>query len=142
MNNNAQASLDYLLTYGWVLILVATAIGVIFFVTTISVDEASVSINQSDEIILKSSSVSNVLQAVLQNIASGQIKIMDILTTDALKNCTIKTGGKEAKLINSGQIMLLECNYYGKEPGSVSIRYKNFTGSDKTAIINVVWPNV
>ena len=95
MNNSAQASFDYLLTYGWAIILVATAISIIFFVTTMPLYEASVSINQSDEIILKSGSVGNVLQAVLQNIASGQIKIMDILTTDSLENCTIKTGGKE-----------------------------------------------
>ena len=142
MNNSAQAGLDYLLTYGWVIILVATAISIIFFVTTIPEYETIVSINQSDEIILKSSSVGNILQAVLQNIASGQIKIMDILTTTALENCTIKTDGKEVELINSGQIMLLECNYSGKEPGSVSILYKNFTGSDKTVTITIVWPNV
>jgi len=142
MNNSAQASLDFLLTYGWAVILVATALSIIFFVTEIPIYKATVSINQSDEIILKSGSVGNDLQAVLQNISSGQIKIMDILTTDALENCTIKTGGKEAELINSGQIMLLECNYSGKEPGSVTILYKNFTGSDKTATINIVWPNV
>ncbi len=142
MNSSAQASLDYLLTFGWAIILVVTAIGIIFFVTTMSTHEAIVSINQSDEIILKSSSVGNILQAVLQNVTSGQIKIMDIIATEALENCTIKIGGNEAGLINSGQIMLLECNYSEKEPGSVSILYKNFAGFDKTATINVVWPNV
>ncbi len=138
MTNKAQASLDYLLTYGWAIILVATAIGIIFFVTTMPISKANVTIGPSDEIILNSGSVGNVLKVVLQNIASGQLKITDILTSDALENCTLTTGGKESRLINSGQIMLLECNYSGKEPGSVSILYKDFVGSDKIVTINIV----
>ena len=142
MNDKAQLSLDYLLTYGWAMILIATAIGIIFFVTIIPAQNASVTINQSDKIILVSSSVDNSLQSVLQNVSSGQIKIMGIHTTDALGGCELKVGGKEANLVNAGQIMLLECSYSGKEPGSVSILYKDFTGSDQTATIDIIWQAV
>ncbi len=141
MNSRAQTKLDYLLTYGWAIILIATAIGTIFFVTTISTHDAIVTMSQSDKISFISGSVDNTLNALLQNVSSGQIKITSIYPTENLENCAIKIGQKEVTLINSGQIMRLECNYLGDMSGKVDIIYKDFTNTSQIATINFIRTN-
>lgn len=76
MVNRAQAGLEYLMTYGWALIIIATVIGVLVFI--IGSPSSSVQFSSSDpaKILLKSGAMQDtVMQAKLQNITGGKITI-------------------------------------------------------------------
>ena len=81
MNSRGQASLEYLMTYGWALIMIATVIAVLIFLTQAPTQEVKFVSSQPTKLLLKSSSIdntTNIAKVVLQNITGGQIEITTI----------------------------------------------------------------
>lgn len=79
MNNKAQAGLEYLLTYGWALILVATIIVVLVFVVGGKPGGVVFNVSDPTKFLLKASNVSDgKANIVLQNATGGRITINNI----------------------------------------------------------------
>jgi len=57
MNERAQSGLEYLMTYGWALILIATVIGVLVFIVSSPAEEFRCSISDPTKIMLKAYNV-------------------------------------------------------------------------------------
>ena len=57
MNQKAQAGLEYLMTYGWALIMIATVIGVLVFIVGTPVDEFTCTVSDPQKFVLKGYSI-------------------------------------------------------------------------------------
>jgi len=139
MRSKAQASLEYLMTYGWALIIIATIIGVLIFVVGTPSQQVQFSSDHPNKLLLKSSAAdAGKAQAVLQNITGGQIEITDIDETGfTLDSCTLEVSGETAKIVKAGEVMLLECTYTENPQGTVTITYKDFAGLEQIVGITV-----
>jgi len=81
MNNRAQAAMEYLMTYGWALIVIAVVIGVLWYVTS-GVTGGVNCTSKSNNFIVKASAVSagaNGVDLSLQN-GTGQTVIINSAT--------------------------------------------------------------
>jgi len=79
MSQKAQAGLEYLMTYGWALVIIASVVGVLVFVINPTSATASFSSSDPSKIMLKGSSITeNTASLVLQNTTGGTIKINSI----------------------------------------------------------------
>ncbi len=140
MNSRAQGGLEYLMTYGWALILIAAVIGVLVFIVSSPVSTVSFSSSNPTKIIIKSGAIQDTTAtAILQNITGGKIKITAVSATgdSYTPPCTIN---EQATNINipAGGTMLLECPLSGEDPkGAVTINYTDFASLQRTAIIRI-----
>jgi hypothetical protein len=102
MNSRAQAGLEYLMTYGWALILVATIITVLVFV--VGKPGPSVVFNVSDptKFLMKDAGISgNTGAIVLQNATGGKITIKSISFLGNLSNSKdFKLNGNKANTLS------------------------------------------
>jgi len=79
MSQKAQAGLEYLMTYGWALVIIASVVGVLVFIINPTSTTASFSSSDPTKIMLKGSSITeNTASLVLQNITGGAIKINSV----------------------------------------------------------------
>jgi len=101
MNCKAQAGLEYLMTYGWALVLVATAIGVLVFITAGPSSEVTFSSSDPTKILFKGGSLDAFgnVEAVAQNITGGKIKITAFNTGGDFTVSTLN--GVESRNISS-----------------------------------------
>ncbi len=138
VDDKAQASLEYLMTYGWMLILIATVVGVLVFIATPPADEVVFSSSDPAKIMLKSNNVrDNITTAVLQNVTGGELRITSVSASGgSYTGCTVN--GEVAPVVFAGETMLLECPLSGTSPvGTVTIAYKDFANLDKEVIISI-----
>ncbi len=76
MNSKAQAGLEYLMTYGWALILIAAVIGVLVFVTSSPDSDITFSSSDPTKIMIKSGNLyAATITVIVQNITGGNIAI-------------------------------------------------------------------
>ncbi len=76
MHNKAQASLEYLMTYGWALILIASVVSVFVFVVGTPSETTIFHSSDPAKILFKGSTISgNDIDIVMQNITGGKILI-------------------------------------------------------------------
>ncbi len=79
MNQKAQAGLEYLMTYGWALVMVSAIIGALILITTHTTNTTTFSSSNPTKIMLKGSSITeNTAELLLQNITGGAIKINSV----------------------------------------------------------------
>jgi len=79
MSQKAQAGLEYLMTYGWALVIIASVVGVLVFVINPTSTTASFSSSDPSKIMLKGSSITeNTAGLILQNITGGTISVNSI----------------------------------------------------------------
>jgi len=93
MNDKAQASLEYLMTYGWALILIATVVGVLVFVVSTPSEGMKCSVDDQTKFILKGIEIpegghssgpgfdywqGSENKMILQNVTGGKITVTDI----------------------------------------------------------------
>ena len=93
MERTAQSGLEYLLSYGWALVLVATVVGVLVFVVTPSTAKVNFS-SSSTQFLVKSSRVDSstgATELVLQNATGGAIKVTGVTgdSTFDVSNATL-----------------------------------------------------
>jgi len=69
MNKRAQAGLEYLLTYGWALVLVTTVVGVLVLLVGAPLEEPAFSSSDPTKLLIKGAAVNNQVATIkLQNI--------------------------------------------------------------------------
>ena len=125
MKNQAQAGLEYLVTYGWALVLIATFIGAMVFVISGPVDSSTFSSSDPDKLFVRGGSVLDGMATIkLQNITGGTITLTDLLNTgyyDCLVNGEYVQ--PEGITIGPGGELLVECTI--TEGGSKIIFYSS-----------------
>ncbi len=137
MNNKAQASLEYLMTYGWALIIIATIIGVLIFIITPPASEIVFTSSQSTKILLKGSSIEGTTATlILQNITGGKITNVSISSeTGGFSECEIE-GNVTVDEVGAGSSMVLTCLIASNNPqGTVTLSYIDAVGLDRETII-------
>ena len=135
MNKKAQAGLEYLMTYGWALILVVTVIGVLIFIVSTPVSDVSFRSSDPTKLMLKgATALADAVQIKLQNITGGKITIT-ALTSDDYGGLTIN-GETLSELnpveIGAGGELVLEGN---GNVGTITIGYRDFAGIQRTVTI-------
>ena len=79
LKKRAQAGLEYLMTYGWALILIATVVGVLVFIVSGPTSNATFSSSNPTKFPVKGGNIANnTLELLLQNITGGAITITGI----------------------------------------------------------------
>ncbi len=137
----AQAGLEYLMTYGWALILVATIITVLVFV--VGKPGPSVAFNVSDptKFLLKSAGISgNTAGIVLQNATGGRILLKSIsfsgdlgyAATAKLNGRTVTAGEFPIEILSGGEIRMEGLNASNNcANAGVTINYTDPFGFDR-----------
>jgi len=136
--NKAQAGLEYLMTYGWALILIATVVGVLVFVVS-GPSGVSFSSSDSTKMVLKSAVVNGQTAGiVVQNTTGGKIKINSISFSGdigdsafgyTLNGQALQPTDYPIEIITGGEISLenLAAQRNG-ENGSIFIDYTDYAG--------------
>jgi len=144
MNRKGQAALEYLMTYGWALIVIAIVVGVLIFI--ISTPVAGVVCNSSDptKMILKQYTVTTEgtpREIVLQNATGGEITIASgtpsgdfgsIVELNPAASSTVGGGGS----LTISVVDCPDCNTEGNAiSGSVRVNYTDQFGYSKDVTI-------
>jgi len=82
MNGKAQAGLEYLMTYGWALIIITTIVGVLVFIASSPTSTVSFSSSDPTKILLKAGTVdpaAGKAEVIMQNITGGAITINSVV---------------------------------------------------------------
>jgi hypothetical protein len=134
----AQAGLEYLMTYGWALVLIASIIGV--FVILIGTPTGQISFTSSEptKMPVKGSSYDTAkgfVEIILQNITGGGISITKVTLDNAvfygckLNGTTFTSGADISPAINviaGGEMRFTEIKYVGSGAGKIEIDYKDY----------------
>ena len=148
MKSKAQASLEYLMTYGWALVIIATVVGVMIFVIVPPTEISSFTSSDPTKFMVKGSSTSGgTAGLVLQNITGGRIEISSITFSgdvgDSLVGYTLNRQTINPTIdfpleIIGGQEILLEnlSVANNSKNSSIYIAYTDAAGLDKDVTIN------
>ncbi|MBN1940902.1 MAG: hypothetical protein JW772_01840 [Candidatus Diapherotrites archaeon] len=133
-NNSGQAGLEYLMTYGWALILIVAVASVLFFVMAPSTSEAAFTSSDPTKIVVKSGNIdsSGNVEIKAQNATGGQIRVAFIQFAGDLQGSQLN--GVERSTINMGNPLTVpsggEMNFTGMHTnptgsidGSLTIYY-------------------
>ena len=135
MNKKAQAGIEYLMTYGWALILIVTVIGVLVFIVSTPVSDVTFRSSDPTKLILKgATALAEAVQIKLQNITGGKITITT-LTSEQYAN--LKINGQnpteaDPVEIGAGGEIVLEGN---GTTGTITITYRDYAGITRTTTI-------
>ncbi len=145
MNKKAQASLEYLMTYGWALILIATVIAVLIFVVMAPTDMVIFSSSDPTKIMIKGySNIGTGVEIKLQNITGGKIEVTKITLTSpflggTVNGQTIHSGidiESPIPIPAGGVIYFKDITYGGGTAGgTITIDYTDFVGLPRTVDI-------
>ena len=149
MKRNAQTSLEFLTTYGWAFILIATIVGVIIFAFSPPLAKISFSTNDR-KFLIKVGNITppggpDSVTLQLQNAAGDRITVTGIETEGDITN----TQGETVRLNNQpltapivvlagGEMRItnLDAPTTGPVYGKIKITYKDPNGYSKTTTIN------
>lgn len=76
IKNKGQSTLEYLMTYGWALIIIVIAVGVLVLITDSTAVENSCQINSTQFIIVEQSISAENIEMTLKNQTTGEITII------------------------------------------------------------------
>jgi len=146
MNSKAQSSLEYLLTYGWALILITTVISILIFIVSSPSLQVTFSSSNPLKILIKSNLVDDLgnVTVIAQNLTGGKITIMSFYTGGDFFSG--KVNGRDSDSISStnplelvaGELLLFEeIEYVGLGPvdGTIYIEYTDYAGLLRIATI-------
>jgi len=158
MDNRGQAALEYLMTYGWALIIIATVVGVLVFI--VSSPAGNIVCNSSDpaKIIVKAAQVpssqaktllvttdNNQGTIQLQNLTGGNITINSCTNGGGFKlGETMSQLGCSQATVVSGEVMTLRpdpsitAGTY--QTSTVAIAYTDYATLARTATITCSGP--
>jgi len=146
MNKRAQAGLEYLMTYGWALVLIATLVGAIVFIVGTPKETSFTSSDPTKLMVAGGSTAGNESEVILKNITGGKIKIKQIDVSCVATGCQINgenfTPNEQLstaiEIPAGGQIHLTGINHTGTE--SISIEYMDFAGLEQNTSIGANSP--
>ncbi len=139
MFSRAQAGLEYLVTYGWALVIIATVVGVLVFILTPSVSNVTFSSSDPSKILLKGGNIAEgEAEVLLQNITGGGITVVlvalsgsfgfspvflnDVLVTE------INLGHETVAVPAGGELYFTGIRYSGSGAGAIDMDYVDFAG--------------
>jgi hypothetical protein len=138
MNSKAQSGLEYLMTYGWALVLITAAIGIFAFLVSSPVQEITFSSSDPKILFTSGAMQGSIATAMLKNGTGGRITISSITAVgNGYTGCTIN---EETTNINVGPggTMELNCPITGDDPtGTVTIAYSDYANLQRNVIISV-----
>jgi hypothetical protein len=143
MGFKAQAGLEYLVTYGWALVIVATLVGAIFFVQGPS-DGAIFSSSDPSKMPLLSGSVFNGSASfVLKNITGGTIKVIEISTGGDFFGGSLNglefggiTEGSPLSVDSGGELRVTGLGFVNNGTGSIEISYIDPSGLERQTTVS------
>ena len=135
MENKAQAGLEYLMTYGWALVLVATVVGSLVLLFGNTADEGF-KVSDPTSFLLKGSTViGDQMTVKLQNTTGGEIRITDLLTS-GYTGCTINSHDDvEGITISPGGEIEILCTRTSEGEKTISIEYEDQLGLEDTVTV-------
>jgi len=148
MLKRAQAGLEYLMTYGWALVLIVTIVGALLFVVSAPTGELTVSSSDPSKIMVKSSVLSGgQVEVILQNVTGGSMSIGSVALGGSYSGC--KLNGRDFNssngqafifsppvVITSGsQIIFEDITYSGSGRGSIQLDYTDYAGLERRTIL-------
>ncbi len=135
MNSKAQAGLEYLITYGWALVLVTTVVGVLVLLVGGPLGEEAFSSSDPTKLLMKGGLIDPVTQTStikLQNVTGGKIEIQAATGGDGFYDCDYVP-----KIVGSGSELELSCHVeVGTTTGTVDIKYMDVTGILQSTLIS------
>jgi len=147
MNQKAQASLEYLLTYGWALIMVATVVGTLVFVVGTPSGSTAFSSSDPGKILIKGGSISGTgnVDVMMQNLTGMEITITDIVLTGSFHESPVTLNGVDIDKIQDGStpvkvsagsnIYITGISYTGSGAGGIEMDYTEQTGLERNVSI-------
>jgi len=137
--SRAQAGLEYLMTYGWALVLIATVVGVLVFIVSAPSSNPTFSSSDPTKILLKGGSIDGgEAEVLLQNLTGGHITIVSVALGGSFGFSPVYFNGVLVTEINSGSERLVVpaggelhftgISYSGSGTGSIDIEYVDFAG--------------
>ena len=144
MNKRAQASLEYLMTYGWMLILIATIIGVLVFMIDSPTESVVFSSSNQTKLAIKGSTLdaSGNVEVLIKNLTGGKIKVTSFYTggdfAGGKLNGFESTVSSLVEIPAGGELFFTEINYVGlgSVDGTIAIEYTDFANLSQTAVIS------
>lgn len=146
MGSRAQIGLEYLITYGWALVIVATVVGVLAFIVGSPEPDITFSSSNPTKIMFKSGNIdaSGNVEVVAQNITGGLIRVSAFHTGGAFVGS--KLNGVESAVITTSdpvevsagsELRFTEIEYIGLADmdGIISIEYTDFAGLQRTTVV-------
>jgi hypothetical protein len=135
VNKKAQAGLEYLMTYGWALILIATVVGVLVFIVSSPAENVIFTVSDPTKFTLKGQALTGPsLEAKLQNITGGPITLTEVTIPADYGSCEINgnplSGGPNTTAINvgSGGEIFVDCPNITNATGWLDFEYRDATG--------------
>ncbi len=133
LKKKAQAGLEYLMTYGWALILVTAVVGVLVFLVSTPVAEVKFTSSDPLRFLLKGGSVNaGVAEIKMQNISGGKMTITSI--SGDYVGCIVN-GENVPTVINTGEGIDLQCTVPAEGTGEINIVYTDFAGLQRTVSV-------
>jgi len=144
MGKKAQAGMEYLITYGWALILITSVLGVLVFVVVVPSTEITFTSSDPTKFLLKAGRFENGLATIkLQNITGGEIKL-NSLTESGYENCEINDLDLAVVgeiVVGSGGEITIECTVIAGEAKQLDIEYTNQQGlTDEISVTSNIEP--
>jgi len=143
MNQKAQAGLEYLMTYGWALIIIATVIGALVFITSTPTNNITFLSSDSAKIMLKGSSASgNTADLIMQNTTGGTINVSSVyFFGDLWPSADFKFNEQTSfpvEVAAGGEMYFnsLGVSINCEAGGTIIVNYTNVSGLEQKAKIN------
>lgn len=151
IRKKAQAGLEYLMTYGWALVLIASIIGV--FVVLVGMPTGQISFTSSDptKFLVRGGTIdsANKVEVVLRNATGGKITVTSPFTLtstfgdrtgDLSKlngvNRTSISSSAPVVIIAGGELRFSNIKYAGTGTGTISMNYTDVYNFARTLTVS------
>jgi len=137
MNSRGQAALEYLMTYGWALIVIAIVVGVLVFIVATPTGGVGCNSNQPGKLNVVSNNIidtSGLGSIVLTNLTAGTMTAQTVTASGAFAGATYTIDGNMTVGNHTLAITALS-GAAGKTSGSFVFGYKDPAGLTQSATI-------
>ncbi len=145
LSSKAQAGLEYLVTYGWALIIIATIIGVMVFIISPPTETLSFSSSVPGKILVKGNSTDGgQVTVLLQNATGGRITVTDVDLKGSfgfspsvfLNDVSISDNGEyDIVILAGGELLFAGINYSGSGSGTINMDYTDIFELEQSVVI-------
>jgi len=138
--HKTQAGLEYLLTYGWALVLIVTLVGAVVFIIGTPTEETVFYSSDPTKIMLKSGSLTDgTAEIKMQNTTGGKITITSF--SGMGNDCEINGQTEEIVVAAGGEISIICQNVSDEELSQpLAITYEDYASLERTVIITATEP--
>ena len=144
MDFRAQAGLEYLMTYGWALVLISVVVAVLVFIVGSPAGDATFSSSDPAKVMLKAGAVTDSGAEIrLQNITGGNIDVTDSSMTGGfagaactLNDSALPNGSSSTEVVAGGE-MDISCSGMAEGQGTLTLQYTDYAGLQRQVDITL-----